>query len=113
MSWTLRVSKLARKDIEQTLNWTRLNFGDHQHNQYAALIRLALNEIGENPLNLRSRSRTDLHPDARLFHIGRRGRSARHFFVYRVTQHEQIDIGRFLHDSMDIKSHLPQGYTLE
>ena len=35
---------------------------------------------------------------------------ARHLLVYRVTESGIVEIGRVLHDSMELKTHLPEEY---
>jgi toxin ParE1/3/4 len=106
----LRFSKDAVADIEQVLNHTLRRFGAIKHSQYKELIRKALAEIAANPSGWPAQQRPEIHRDARVFHIGRRGKPARHFFLYRIAGDEFVDIGRLLHDSMDIRLHSPDGF---
>lgn len=39
-----------------------------------------------------------------------RVRRPRYFLIYRFTEENQSEIGRVLHDSMDLPSHLPVEY---
>lgn len=39
-----------------------------------------------------------------------RVRRPRHFLVFRMTNDGQIEIGRVLHDSMDVSSHIPDDF---
>ncbi len=57
-----------------------------------------------------SRAREEIHPEVRTLHIARRGRKARHLILYRVTTNT-IDVGRLLHDSMELRRHLPEGFV--
>jgi toxin ParE1/3/4 len=73
------------------------------------LIREALSDIVARPLMPPAKPSPEIHSSARTFHIARKGKSARHFFLYRVVSEEVVDIGRLLHDSMDLRRHLPKG----
>mgnify|MGYP001182389650 CR=1 FL=1 len=81
MSVTLRFSKPAVRDIEDVLGYTLAQFGEQKHEQYKWLIRQALLDIAADPNRPPARRRPELHPDARTFHISRRGMRARHFFL--------------------------------
>jgi toxin ParE1/3/4 len=106
----LRFSARALEDIEDVLAYTVAHFGEKKCQEYKELIRLALEDIETSPDRQPAKRRPEVHPDARTFHIGRRGRRARHFFLFRVTSDQVIDIGRLLHDSMDLQRHLPEGF---
>ena len=110
MSFTLRFSRTAVRDIEEILAYTLTHFGARKHEQYKALIRQALRDIAADPDRSPAKRRPELHRDVRTFHIARQGRRARHFLLYRVVGDRFIDIGRLLHDSMDLKRHLPPGF---
>jgi toxin ParE1/3/4 len=113
MTRGLRVSPQAFRDIEDALAYTREQFGDRKFEQYEHLIREALADIAENPEGPRARRRPDIHADARTFHLGHRASRARHFLLYRIAADGHVDIGRLLHDSMDLKRHLPEGFAAE
>jgi toxin ParE1/3/4 len=108
MSFRLRISAAAVRDIEQVLAHTLQEFGLRQYEEYKDLIRTALAEIAANPNRPTARLRPELHPNARTFHLARPGRHARHFLLYRVVG-DYVDVGRLLHDSMDLRRHLPKG----
>lgn len=110
MSFTLRFSNRAVQDIENVLAYTLAHFGSRKHEEYKTLIREALSDIASDPHRAAAKRRPEIHPDARTFHIGRRGRRARHFFLYRVASDQFVDIGRLLHDSMELPRHLPDGF---
>jgi toxin ParE1/3/4 len=110
MTWKIKLSSDARRDIERALDWTLTNFGQRKREQYLELIRQALEDIAANPAGSRSRTRPELHPNARVYHIGQRGKRARHMFVYINSANEVVEVARLLHDSMDISRHLPEGY---
>jgi toxin ParE1/3/4 len=102
----VKVSARAREDIERALHYTLSEFGPRKHDEYVELIARALRELAADPKHHRSTPRPDLHPDARTLHIGRRGKKARHLFVYRVNVSGDVEIARFLHDAMDVPRHL-------
>jgi len=106
----LRFSNRAIQDIEQVLAYTLTQFGDSKYEEYKELIRKALTDIAADPNRRPARRRPELHRDAWTFHIARRGKRARHFFLYRVMGEEFIDVGRLLHDSMDLEGNLPDGF---
>jgi len=108
--WSGRISVSARHDLAQALNWTLENFGSRQHKKYLSLIKQSLQDIGNDPDGLKSKARPKLYPDARTLHIARKGKMARHFFVYRITADGNIEVARFLHDAMELVQHLPKGF---
>ena len=108
MSFTLRFSKQAAQDIENVLAVTLLQFGEGQLSRYRDLIRQALSNLRADPYAPPAKHRPEIHPDARTFHIARRGKRARHLFVYRVVDPSTIEIARLLHDSMELWRHLPE-----
>jgi toxin ParE1/3/4 len=110
MKWQIKLSSKARLDIQGALEWTLSNFGQKKHDEYLELIGLALNDIGVDPKSVRARQRPELHRDAWVIHIGRRGKKARHLFIYRIHLNGQVEVGRFLHDSMDLQRHLSEGF---
>lgn len=113
MSLKLRFSKRAVRDIEGILAHTLQEFGEGQYEEYKELIRAALADVAADPNRPTARRRPELHADARTFHIARPGKDARHFLLYRVSGDRFVDIGRLLHDSMDLRRHLPKGFGSE
>ena len=113
MKFKLRFSKSAVRDIEEVLAYTLAQFGQQKTEQYKELIRQALAEIATDPNHPPAKYRPEIHADARTFHLARRGRRARHLFLYRVIGNEFVDIARLLHDSMEIERHLPEGLDLK
>lgn len=109
MSRQIRVLRQALRDIEDVLSYTLANFGEAKYRQYQSLIQQAIDDIASDPDAPPARHRPELHPDARTFHIARRGKHARHFLLYRVKE-GHIEIARFLYDGMDLPRHLPTDY---
>jgi toxin ParE1/3/4 len=110
MRHKLRFSRAAIRDMEAVLAYTLERFGERKCEQYKFLIRQALADVAADPHHHNARHRPEIHPDARTFHISRRGKPARHFLLYRITAEHYVDIGRLLHDSMELNRHLPDGF---
>ena len=110
MPFLIRLSPEAVRDIDEVLRFTAENFGDRKCDQYRDLIRDALAELSQDPFSIRSKARPEIHSTVRTFHIGRRGRKARHILVYRCGKSGVITIARMLHDAMDLGSHLPRDF---
>src|SRR5690242_20435204 len=109
MRYRLRFSTACVRDMEGVLGYTLAHFGQRSHEKYKKLIRQALLEIAINPDNPRAKPRPEIRENVRTYHIARRGKRARHFFLYRVLNDHFVEIGRFLHDAMDLQQHLPEG----
>jgi plasmid stabilization system protein ParE len=98
----------AKADVRRILRTTRDQFGAAQVPRYRALISEARRQLSAHPYL--GHGREDLPPHWRLFHIARRGRPARHFFLYVVNDAEQrVVVLRVLHDAMDIPAIGPGG----
>jgi toxin ParE1/3/4 len=114
------VSPAAEDDILSILVWTHEHFGERARLRYEALISQAICDVAAAPERPGSATREEIALDARsyhLFHSRRRVEKAigrvrrpRHFLIYRYLGDAQIEIGRVLHDSMDLQAHLPQEY---
>jgi toxin ParE1/3/4 len=97
MGWTLRLAAQAEGDFRMILLWTREHFGSSQAMIYASTLRLALEELLDGP-------------EIPVLHVARQGRKGRHVVVFRTEQAGVIDVLRILHDSMDLKRHVPDGH---
>lgn len=113
MKYKLRFSRQAVQDIADVLAFTAEQFGQGQRQRYQQIIGQALAEIADDPENMHARRRPEIHAEARTMHLARRGRPARHFLLYRVTSDQFVDIGRLLHDSMELRRHLPPGFEMQ
>ena len=103
MRFKLRFSTRAAAEMEAVLDYTLVHFGRTQFVEYTDLIREAFDQISRNPYGASARSRPELGADVFSFHISRRGRRARHLFLYRVSEGSEgaVHLLRFLHDSME------------
>ena len=111
MTYKIRFSKSVTRDIETALAFTRERFGKEQYEIYKQLIRTTLRDLLTDPYRPGARWREELHPAARVYHLSRRGKQARHYFVYRVFEDGTIAMSRMLHDAMDLRRHLPEGFA--
>jgi toxin ParE1/3/4 len=99
--------------MEAVLAYTLEHFGERKCEQYKSLIRQALADIAADPHRPGAKHRPEIHTEARTFHISRRGKPARHIMLYRITGEHYVDVGRLLHDSMELNRHLPDGFESE
>lgn len=110
----------AEEDIVKILAWSHEHFGEQARLRYEALLTQAIVDIAENPERAGSMSREELTASARTYHLWHSRQRAekavgnvarpRHFLLFRVNGEGQIEIGRVLHDSMDVVSNLPDLY---
>jgi toxin ParE1/3/4 len=114
------IAPKARGDIASILAWTEENFGPQTFKRYGKLIATAIEQVAENPELAGSSQRPEIAEHCRTYHLffsrksagraGARIRQPRHFLLYRVTESGVVEIGRVLHDSMDLQAHLPEEY---
>ncbi len=110
----------AAEDIASILVWTEEHFGRQARLRYEALLTQAIIDVVEEPELLGSVGRPEIAAEARTYHLlhshnhvaARVGRvkQPRHFLLYRLTDDGTVEIGRVLHDSMDLPRHLPEDY---
>lgn len=114
------LSPAAEDDISSILAWTHQRFGERARLRYEALLVQAMVDVADDPERSGSATRETIVTSARTYHLfhsrnrveGPVGgvRRPRHFLVYRTTGEGQIEIGRVLHDSIDLPAHLPAEY---
>ena len=124
MPYKLLLSNPALADIEHILEWTTGAFGTVGRQRYEALIQTALTDLAANPVRLGTRQRDDIAPNILTYHLSTsRKRTVsstqvakpRHLILFRVSNQAAISSGsaevqilRFLHDSMDFVQHVPK-----
>ena len=116
----LTLSPVAERDIASILAWTNEQFGKQARLRYEALLVQAMIDVAENPARPGSAARDEISRLARTYHVEHsrnhvdasvgRVRHPRHFLIYRITDKSHLEIGRVLHDSMDLALHLPAEY---
>lgn len=114
------LSPAAERDIEQILAWSHEQFGELARLRYEAPLVRAIRDLVDNPDRAGSCARPEIAESARTYHLrhsrdwltGVSGRVARprHFLLYRKGTGGCVEIGRILHDSMDLERHLPDDY---
>ena len=110
----------AEEDIVKILAWSHEHFGEQARLRYEALLTQAIVDVAEDPERVGSVPREELAAGARTYHLWHsRQRIAksvgmvgnpRHFLLLRTNAEGQVEIGRVLHDSMDLASNLPEVY---
>lgn len=108
-----RLSDAAALDASNILAETMHRFGPHQRRRYAQLIESAAAIVAEDPDRPASRSRDDIGPGVRSFHVElavRRRGAAAHVLFYRRTRllsgDSEVLILRILHERMDPSRHM-------
>lgn len=119
----IRIAPAAERDVEAILAWSHQEFGEQVRLRYEELLVQAILDLAEDPERAGSAARLELAPGARTYHLRSsrdhvgpptgRVRTPRHFIVYRVGTDGCLEIGRVLHESMDLSRHLPPGYQAD
>jgi toxin ParE1/3/4 len=105
--WRVRLGALAEVDFANILKWTTENFGTRQAAIYRDTLVQAIGDLAKGPDVPGSKARDEIMQGLRTLHVARHGRRGRHFLLYRVVEGRIIEIGRILHDQMDLPRHLP------
>ena len=103
--WQVRLSAQAERDFASILQWTAENFGTRQARTYQTTIVQSIGELALGPDIPGARKRDDIANGVRALQVARHGRRGRHLLLYRVTGTPMIEIGRLLHDSMELRRH--------
>ena len=105
--WRVRLGAVAELDFANIIKWTAENFGARQASIYRDTLVQVIGELANGPDVPGSKVRDEIMPRLRTLHVARRSRRGRHFLLYRAVEGRIIEIGRILHDQMDLKRHLP------
>ena len=105
--WRVRLGAAAELDFANILKWTTENFGARQSRLYRDTLVQTIGELADGPDVAGSKARDEIMRGLRTLHVARHGRRGRHFLLYRVAPGRIIEIGRILHDRMDLQRHLP------
>ncbi|SIO46374.1 toxin ParE1/3/4 [Singulisphaera sp. GP187] len=115
-----RLSPLAEQDLEAILAWSHEHFGEQGRLRYEALLVRAILDVAADIRRPGCQSRPELAAGALVYHLLNsrdhvpraqgRVRKPRHFLLARLTADGCLEIGRVLHDSMDLTQHLPEEY---
>jgi toxin ParE1/3/4 len=105
--WRLRLGAQAERDLLSILHWTAENFDAQQATNYRTTMMQAAYELAAGPDVAGARKRDDIARGVYSLHVARHGRRGRHLLLYPVVNGRTIEIVRILHDSMDLRRHLP------
>jgi toxin ParE1/3/4 len=105
--WRVRLGAAAELDFANILKWTAENFGARQSRLYRDTLVQAMGELADGPNVVGSKARDEIVQGLRSLHVARHGRRGRHFILYRAAPGRIIEIGRILHDRMDLQRHRP------
>ena len=97
--WQLEQTEDALQDLVNITHWTLQNFGKRQTSIYSETIALALEALEAGPNTLGVKRREDLGANFYTLHVARKGRTGRHFIVFRVVESTTIQVLRLLHDT--------------
>ena len=114
------LSSLAEADIEGILAWTHEQFGEAGRLRYEELLVRAILDVADNPERPGCMARPELSEGVRAYHLyysrnnvspaANRVKRPRHFLLFRTADNGTVEIGRVLHDSMNLSQHLPPEY---
>jgi toxin ParE1/3/4 len=102
-TWRVRLGSAAELDLANILRWTTENFGARQSRLYRDTIVQVIKELANGPDIAGSKAHNEIGPGVRTLHVARHGRRGRHFLLYRIVSERIIEVGRILHDSMDLR----------
>ena len=116
MSRHVIIAPAAQRDVEAILIWTHERFGEQARLRYEAILCQAIVDVAEDPDRTGCHLRPEVAANARTYQLWHsRNRVAskprvsqlRHFLLFRTRDDGCIEIGRVLHDSMDLNRYLP------
>ena len=104
-----RLSRPAQMDVEGIFASSAERWGAEAGRRYAVTLATAMRQIASDPQGRVTRSRDELLPGARSFHLrharvddpGSRVRRPVHVLYYRALAPELIEIVRVLHERME------------
>jgi toxin ParE1/3/4 len=113
----LRLSHCAEEDIVSILSWSLKRFGTAAQRRYESLLTVALSALCADPERYGSNERPEFGAGVRTYHLRFSRDEAwvpegtvhrpRHLIVYRITSRRELQVIRVLHDSMEVRRHLP------
>jgi toxin ParE1/3/4 len=111
----LRLSAAAQADILSLLVWSAERFGDVVRTRYEALLVAALADLAAEPDRPGSMPRPELGSGIRSYHLRHSRkrvrategavRRPRHLVLYRIERGGTVEVGRVLHDTMELERH--------
>jgi len=117
----LFIAPAAQHDLQGVIAWTEEEWGEKAASRYEALVVRAMLDVATNPELPGSCHRPELADAARTYHLAYsrkhvpatagRVKRPRHFLLYRTRTDGVVEIGRVLHESMDLAMRLPDEYV--
>lgn len=106
----IRTSPAADADIDEILERTAARFGSAATERYWRLISSAFRDLRTDPARIGAMKRPEIMDEARTCHLRHSKRESgvdrpRHLILYRVDSAGNVDIGRILHEAMDLVLH--------
>ncbi len=108
-----RLSRPAQADVARILARSAQEWGIDASRRYGALLTAAILEIAAAPENPATRSRSELAPGLRSFHLRHTSQGANsrvkgpvHLIYFRTVAPKIVEVVRILHERMDAKRHL-------
>jgi len=107
----IRLSALAQADIVNVLAWTEQRFGAQTEARYEQLLSNALRDLSLDPIRLGSAARPELGDGVRIYHLRYSRKPSdivrpRHLILYRIPESQIVEVGRVLHDAMELRRHI-------
>lgn len=113
----LTVSKPARTDLLNILEYTTDRYGRIIAHYYDMLLNQAIKDIRKDPYRLGSKHLPEIGKTIRSYHIassrtraGKTVKKPRHLIFYSLANENEVIILRILHDSRDTVRHIPEEY---
>jgi toxin ParE1/3/4 len=105
--WIIRQVEAADIDYTEVLQRTARDFGAIQAGIYAETLDCAIDALGaDGTATIGVKERDEIGAGIFSLHAARLGRKASHFIVFRVVEHNIIEILRILHERMDLARHI-------
>ena len=106
-----RLSGPARADLAAILDTSEAGWGEAGRLRYAAVLERALQAIASAPDGPLMRTRAELLPEIRSFHVkpagrGHGGKAPIHVVYFRVARSAMIEVIRALHERMEPGRHV-------
>ena len=106
----LWLSAMAQADIVNMLAWTSQRFGIAAQQRYERLLSSALVALLADPGRIGSVARPELGDGVRSYHLRHSKRHSsvarpRHLILYRIGDSRTVEVGRVLHDAMELARH--------
>jgi toxin ParE1/3/4 len=119
----LELSLQALADSEEISRWTEAHFGASAAVRYAALIAQAMIDLRQDASRLGISPLPEFGDQAFFYRLAfsrrnvprsiGRVKDPRHLVLFRILADGSIEVGRILHESMELSSNLPDGFVDE